>query len=73
MDALSPGPAASKLPVPLCFRSERETLRTAQLAGESGTGLRAGRALYGQYVTEPVCVALNVLVAGQPPSTAGSR
>jgi hypothetical protein len=28
---------------------------------------------HGQYVTEPVCVALNVLPAEQPPKTIGSR
>ena len=28
---------------------------------------------YGLHVTFPVCVALKVLVAGQPPSTIGSR
>jgi hypothetical protein len=28
---------------------------------------------YGDHETRPVCVALNVLLAGHPPSTIGSR
>jgi len=34
---------------------------------------RTGWRDYGHQVTRPVCVALNVAAAGQPPSTVGSR
>jgi hypothetical protein len=44
-----------------------------QLGRHAGVDGFVDGADYNDQVTRPVCVELNVLAAGQPPSTIGSR
>jgi len=51
-----------------------EFYRVFSSVPSDGVDLRGGKpGSQGDQETCPVCVALNVLVAGQPPSTIGSR